>query len=290
MFKDGCSFLLKEANDALNCILEKTVYGTEKLEESVKSILQEMKMLIAVQMLDQSKNLDEETNVYTPKNTGEPSYFDIASTNTSYETPDSIEISCCKECGKAFKSNHTLKRHIRAVHMKTNGIITQSITSNEYPLELSEGVPYIKKELHNSSNETPKSIEISSCNECGKSFMKKSSLFKHIKNVHIAIKNIKCPLCEYVTSEKSNLDKHIEGRHRDYTDHTCHLCGFSVFREINIRKHYQSVHSLIRIKKIKRNTEGRKSLEISYQSLATVKQEDTSNEEHSQNTVTNDTN
>jgi len=202
MFKDGCSFLLKEANDALNSVMEKTVYCTEKLEESVNHILLDMKMSMAQQILDRNNNFDNSTS-YT---ISEPE----KSPRIKCESPDLYSVSL-------------------------------------------------------------KQIEIPSCDECGKTYAKKASLKKHIKNVHVGIKNLKCQLCDYITSEKSNLDKHIEGRHPTFTDQTCHLCGFKVFREINIKRHYESVHNLIRIKKIYTNSEGKKCIEIFYESSAGLK-------------------
>lgn len=185
------------------------------------------------------------------------------------------KISACTECGETFLKKKFLTKHFRNNHAKIKMNMIQSEGIKIHKSD--EVIPETSKQLPHMNNESPTTNisqsgpKISVCTECGKMYPRRGSLMKHIRNTHVGIKNVNCHLCEYVTHDKSNLDKHIEGRHPSYTDHTCHLCGFSVFREINIRRHYMSVHGLIRVKKMNKDSEGKKCLEINYESLADQK-------------------
>merc|ERR1712150_174099 len=102
----------------------------------------------------------------------------------------------------------------------------------------------------------PDHITLHACFECDKTFMKKYSLQRHIKSIHLNIKDIKCQVCHYATSDKSSLDQHIERNHPNFTNFSCHICGFSVFRRVNIEKHYETVHNQTKDSKYCINSEG----------------------------------
>jgi len=74
-----------------------------------------------------------------------------------------------------------------------------------------------------------KNITKYSCDKCDKTFSLKNGLNRHIKNLHMNIKDRVCPHCNYRTSEGFNLRIHImrvhEGKHFKTT---CQFCGKTV--------------------------------------------------------------
>ena len=48
------------------------------------------------------------------------------------------------------------------------------------------------------------------CQECGKTFSNKSARKKHIKNVHLEIRNHVCDICEKGFTDNSRLQAHIQ--------------------------------------------------------------------------------
>lgn len=68
-----------------------------------------------------------------------------------------------------------------------------------------------------------------SCDKCSKTFSLRNGLNRHIKNIHMNLKDRTCPHCDYRTSEGFNLRIHIlrvhEGKHFKTT---CQFCGKNV--------------------------------------------------------------
>ena len=44
---------------------------------------------------------------------------------------------------------------------------------------------------------------------CGKRFLSKHSLARHVNTAHLEIKPFKCPICEWYFSSKQNLNSHL---------------------------------------------------------------------------------
>jgi hypothetical protein len=51
------------------------------------------------------------------------------------------------------------------------------------------------------------------CQECGKIFSTKSARKKHIKNVHLEIRDHVCDICEKGFTDNSRLQAHIQVSH-----------------------------------------------------------------------------
>ena len=50
----------------------------------------------------------------------------------------------------------------------------------------------------------------SACNDCNYPRNKKQKLIRHMKRVHMKIKDFKCEQCGYTCSKKQYLDRHIK--------------------------------------------------------------------------------
>ena len=48
------------------------------------------------------------------------------------------------------------------------------------------------------------------CNDCNYPRTKKQKLIRHMKRVHMKIKDFKCEQCGYTCSKKQYLDRHIK--------------------------------------------------------------------------------
>jgi hypothetical protein len=62
------------------------------------------------------------------------------------------------------------------------------------------------------------------CEICLREFRRKDGLAKHVKSIHMRIKNCKCPHCDYACTLPGNLDKHIEVVHSANKPFVCEYC------------------------------------------------------------------
>merc|ERR1719414_2923679 len=89
--------------------------------------------------------------------------------------------------------------------------------------------------LKNELDET-KVISTYECLECGNVYQNPGSLRKHKKRIHLEIKNLVCPKCDYATDERCRLDTHIESRHPGLAGYSCSICEFSVHKKIDLKR------------------------------------------------------
>lgn len=125
--------------------------------------------------------------------------------------------------------------------------------------------------LKNEVDET-KRISTYECLECGNIYQNPRSLRKHEKRIHLEIKNLECPKCDYATDERCRLDTHIESRHPDHVvGYSCSICEYSVHRKINLKRHYLDVHDIKDCRSIKKiKTDRAKRLENDVPVMVTV--------------------
>ena len=78
------------------------------------------------------------------------------------------------------------------------------------------------------------------CEQCGKVFSKKGHLDRHIRTIHMGLKESSrpCPYCGKVFSTKSSLEPHIEMVHKGVRK-ACPECGKVLS---DLWKHMRTVH------------------------------------------------
>ena len=74
---------------------------------------------------------------------------------------------------------------------------------------------------------------------------------RHVKGIHLKIKDFKCDACDYASVEKKSVANHrraIHGRRTDpdYADHECDICEKSFANVESLRKHKLYIHDKIR--------------------------------------------
>jgi KRAB domain-containing zinc finger protein len=100
------------------------------------------------------------------------------------------------------------------------------------------------------------------CKECSYVSPYKQALMRHVKAVHLKIKDMICKECNATFSCKANLIQHIKTVHQTIKDHTCHLCGYASFRKYNLRKHIERVH---REKKVNKSNYSPPNLNVNFE-------------------------
>ena len=113
----------------------------------------------------------------------------------------------CNSCDFQTRRKFSMKKHIQTVHSGMN------LQTCEFCGEMRKN---LSKHLERTKCGEGKSINerrSEACEECGNLFTTKDSLNKHIKGVHMKIKDRHCDQCEYSTYSGFNLKLHISKMH-----------------------------------------------------------------------------
>ena len=173
----------------------------------------------------------------------------------------------CDKCEKSFKGKKALWRHYVVFHEKQT-IQKCKVEGCDKTFPNS-----VKLSVHIYQDHTKESFV---CDHCGKDFKQKDSLrlhtirehtsqeeqeklsfkcqepgceftafrrdlvAKHVKCVHLKIKNFQCPHCDDAFAQRYRLEEHVNGVHLGKKPHKCDLCGFcTAYR--NVHKEHKKV-------------------------------------------------
>ena len=134
----------------------------------------------------------------------------------------------CDECSQDFAHSDGLRNHVNRIH---KGI-------KEICQYCNKKVSYLKAHIAQ-YHETDKKF---GCNDCEKSFSRRTSLKIHIERVHERLKNHKCDRCDKMFSDKGNMLKHIACVHDGLKPYNCEYCGKAYGQSNDLKRHIQKVH------------------------------------------------
>jgi len=160
-----------------------------------------------------SKGSEGDSEIIIPNHETLDNYDDIA-----------VAVEICSLCDAEFDRKSSLLRHIKNIHgadVNYSQIKTQGIK---------------RKELASASEPSPKALKkhkgesfLHRCPLCTFVFVKEEALFRHVKNVHGADKNMRqiapqgqkrklynysCFICSHVFKSQKDLDRHMTLSHK----------------------------------------------------------------------------
>ena len=144
------------------------------------------------------------------------------------KTKDGLYL--CAECEKTFKTRAAFRKHKEMHSGRYNCPECKKSLSSQWSLKS-------HMLTHGNSDDRVRFP----CNVCTKSFCDKSSLHKHIKTVHMALKPFKCDVCDHSFSERKTLEEHV----RTHTGERPFLCTFcpKSFKRISELNHHIRGHT-----------------------------------------------
>jgi len=86
--------------------------------------------------------------------------------------------------------------------------------------------------------------ETQGCGVCGYTSRKRSDVIRHVRCVHMKIRDFHCKVCDFKCFGSSSLNQHVKSVHLKIKDFVCELCGYGASRGADINKHLRSKHRL----------------------------------------------
>ncbi|XP_065199793.1 zinc finger protein 813-like isoform X2 [Planococcus citri] len=158
----------------------------------------------------------------------------------------------CTECSAVFGKKKDLLVHIEGSHPDLKFVCYFAGCSRSYQTHKKLADHVYKKHTMKSSCENSKKIENEKlhCTTCRKTFIEKSSYFRHNLLVHrekVDVENsFNCVHCDKRFTAESSLDDHLEkfhnAVHSKELNYSCSICGSLFYAESALKEHYK-IHS-----------------------------------------------
>nr|CAD7592312.1 unnamed protein product [Timema genevievae] len=229
-------------------------------------------------------NIKQEIKTQMFYNEGENNnfMFDHEDSTLNYSLPDTIEglrpkfmryverdgklfkIWECGECGKKFRHQYTLMRHLpthtnernyncnvcgKAFRQMSTLSQHRAIHSNARPYICEVGYLYVCKKTFNrvstliSHRKTHLEEKPHKCNICGKGFHQKGNLRNH-EFTHTNKRPYKCDTCNKGFNQMSNLACHKVHAHASKPGYVCGICAHEFVRKSALRSHEEYQHGI----------------------------------------------
>ena len=84
------------------------------------------------------------------------------------------------------------------------------------------------------------------CEQCQKSFTRENDMQKHVNMVHLKIRPFECEQCQKSFSKKDHLKDHINAIHLKIKPYECHQCKMSFAQKCQLNTHVKIIHQQIK--------------------------------------------
>ncbi|XP_035712424.1 zinc finger protein 596-like [Folsomia candida] len=136
----------------------------------------------------------------------------------------------CTLCGKEFKTNAHLQRHIHT--HTTEKTYTCATCGRGFAL-------MENRKRHEKTHLEKSTRSVSKCDLCPQTFLSRSGLLVHVRTVHENQRNYPCAFCARRFPSSSDLKRHVVARHgtNDELIHFCDKCEYKSHSKVNLANH-----------------------------------------------------
>lgn len=145
------------------------------------------------------------------------------------------ETLTCHACGKQYRGQSVLDRHIKVIHQQ----ITTGSMRCDYCNKVFSSRQNLEDHFRTHTGERPFICEI-----CGKDFRARPNLIAH-KKIHTGDMKFQCSMCDYRCRLKSTFVDHCQ-RHEGTRSCLCSICGKGFVNNYDLAKH-KKTHSKDRL-------------------------------------------
>merc|ERR1712150_43159 len=223
----GYTSLVKEINECLNKIMQKTIHNADTLEESMINELTELKTqfifnkqgyeslsssiptlkLSKVEMLPQSPPKSRINSRQTKKEKDhliqDSPYLSIKSVEEMNEAKFVVK----DEDDRRHDGGVTVSKLINE-EMNTEYVDTDNVSNTNEDMD-------VLGDLKDPSSKEQDDKNFK-CDDCTYSTSRKDSLRKHINTVHKKERNFTCKVCNFAFTQSSSLNKHMRVKHKKF--------------------------------------------------------------------------
>lgn len=143
----------------------------------------------------------------------------------------------CQHCNTSFSGSRTLRDHITIMHTTIKPQIPCAVKSCTKIFLTTKRLRAHMKVHDDDAKEM--------CPECGLLLTSKHNLEKHIKRVHLKLRNFFCDICGYSATFRHSIASHMVS-HIDPNERrkwNCDLCSFVSVSKQSLRAHKSYEHS-----------------------------------------------
>ena len=123
----------------------------------------------------------------------------------------------CEDCGRVFQGPKSLREHVDYVHKNIINfpcdLCPSTFVSENHRQNHKKKVHW--QTFYRKPLEERKAIP---CDQCGLKFAEKSQVDRHVRTVHLKIKQYRCKICDTFFVEIGNLKEHIGIKHMGYAN------------------------------------------------------------------------
>ena len=164
---------------------------------------------------------------------------------------DGNRVYACELCHMQTLDKRNLKRHYLTVHKEVTHICSKCNFRAETRQALNAHIGIFHNSIESkhyfysqNKHDIEKTLKEVKCNRCEKTFTRKESLTKHVKNVHgigDTRKTYQCEICEFVTKDQRTLKSHYICKHRTVL-FVCPMCDFTCESQSELNRHKNERH------------------------------------------------
>jgi KRAB domain-containing zinc finger protein len=200
----------------------------------------------------------------------------------------------CDQCPFIAARKIYLSKHVANVHKKEaesdqSGSVDPKCIQRDLNLPTNHGLKVHTRLVHDSESKQHK------CPDCSFVPSTKQGLRRHIRAVHLKIRENKCNLCDFRAARKDNLHAHVKAMHSEKSDDTSDFpitpekdqnkCPHCNFTGRKLKRHMNSMHLKTKDRKSNQSHKTAKS-ETLYDDVVRVNEEEEEKSVPSGNVVT----
>eukprot|EP00058_Branchiostoma_floridae_P025427 XP_002610917.1 hypothetical protein BRAFLDRAFT_91514 [Branchiostoma floridae] len=164
----------------------------------------------------------------------EPLFVSVSPINNPLEQ-GRVTVHTCGQCGEQFREQEALHHHVQLLHQAP-------CSSHNDPygdVGASPGMTGRQSldQSHMLSFATPDGTLSYPCSDCDMTFMSSTDLLAHIEAAH---QKAHCTLCGQNFSCNSSLQRHIRAVHSALRHYVCDVCGKAFKRKDHLQRHMQN--------------------------------------------------
>lgn len=147
----------------------------------------------------------------------------------------------CKNCRRSFATVRNLKRHVNQQH---NPDVDYPICNECHKIFKTKSALVNHLNKDHEAEKLIAEVDDIRCNLCGRTYINKRNLKRHIEQTHGVKEEFKCDICIKTYTTNHSLKRHVRSRHatNDLKEYQCEVCEKLIAGKENFDIHNRNYH------------------------------------------------